>query len=97
MSMKKNFLIAISIIMLFAIVIIIGNGHYFFEDDAPIVKQGMATVSSEQLENNRTIKLNGEWSFYPNLLLSPQQSLNDYANQRIFLKVPDKWGEFSVS
>jgi len=90
--MKKNFLIAISIIMLFAIVIIIGNGHYFFEDDAPIVKQGMATVSSEQLENNRTIKLNGEWSFYPNLLLSPQQSLNDYANQRIFLKVPDKWG-----
>lgn len=96
--MKKNFLIMISIILLFAIVIIIGNGHYFLKGNGPVVKQGVAIVTSEQLENNKTIKLNGEWSFYPNLLLSPQESLNDYTDQRILLKVPDKWeGKFQFN
>ena len=95
--MKKNIVITVGIMMLFAIVFIIGNGHYFKKSNAPIVKQGVAIVTSEQLENNKMIKLNGEWFFYPNVLLSPQQLLNGYTNQPILLKVPDKWaGDFQL-
>ncbi|MEY9975524.1 ATP-binding protein [Lysinibacillus sp. RC79] len=92
--MKKDFVIVFSIFMLFAIVFVIGNRHHFLENNDSIVKQGMTVVSNEQLENNNTIKLNGDWSFYPNVMISPQQSLDDFEERRISMKVPDKWEDY---
>lgn len=90
--MKKDIVIVVSIVMLFAIVFVVGNWrHFSANNDDNIVKQGMTVVANEQLENNNTIKLSGDWSFYPNVLISPQQSLDDYKDRRISMKVPDKW------
>lgn len=92
--MKKDVVIVVSIVMLFAIVFVVGNRHHYLENNDSVVKQGMAVVSNEQLENNNTIKLNGDWSFYPNVLISPQQSLDDFKELRISMKVPDKWEDY---
>ncbi|WP_342472112.1 ATP-binding protein [Metasolibacillus sp. FSL H7-0170] len=86
MMMKKYILIAVSIIMLFVLVFFIGNQQYFWDDKKITVENGAASITTEQLK--RTTKLEGEWSFYPNELIAPNESLENYANNRITVRVP---------
>lgn len=90
--MKKNLIIVISIIMLFIIVFIVGNYNYVSTSTSKIVNDGAVTIKEEQLKN--TVKLQGEWSFYPNALVLPGELLDSYADNRITIPVPMDWHDF---
>lgn len=84
--MRKNILVVISIIMLFALVFFIGNRQYLFHENNVTVENGVALISEEQLK--KTIKLEGEWSFYPNELIAPTESLEHYKHKRMSVRTP---------
>ena len=90
--MRKNILIVLSIIMLFIGVFSIGNRHYFSTNNPNIVEEGLVTLNSVQLSDS--VKLEGEWSFFPNILISPGESLDAYQNKRVLIEVPSNWHEF---
>lgn len=92
--MKKNTVITICIVLLFVLVFVIENRQYLFVPPANEVSKGQAIIQSSQIEHRSTVQLNGEWSFYPQLLISPDQSLDQFADQRIFMQVPDKWRDY---
>ncbi|QDP99881.1 hypothetical protein FOH38_04740 [Lysinibacillus fusiformis] len=89
--MKKNILIIVSIIMLFIVVFFIGNWHYFSTENPQIVVDGAVAIEEGQLHKNNIVKLEGKWSFYPNVLISPQESLDTYKDRRITIDVPANW------
>ncbi|KOS63957.1 ATP-binding protein [Lysinibacillus sp. FJAT-14222] len=90
--MKKNIKIIVSIIMLFVVAFFIGNQDYFSTKNPQIVEDGAVTITTEQL--NKTVKLEGEWSFYPNVLIPSWESLDIYKNKRISIDVPANWQEY---
>ncbi|MGE7094066.1 hypothetical protein ACQKII_22045 [Lysinibacillus sp. NPDC048646] len=92
--MKKNILIIVSIIMLFIVVFFIGNWHYFSTENPQIVVDGAVTIEEGQLQKNNIVKLEGEWSFYPNVLISQQESLDTYKDRRMTIDVPANWHDF---
>lgn len=80
--------------MLFSIVFFLGNWHYFSDKNPRIVEDGAVTIEAEQLQKNKIVKLDGEWSFYPNVLIPPQASLDSYEDERIAIPVPTKWHKY---
>lgn len=92
MIMKKDILIIVSIVMLFILVFLLGNRHYFFSEDPQIVKNGTVSLNAEQLQ--KPVKLEGKWSFYPNVLIQSWESLDTYKNKRIDIDVPTNWYEY---
>lgn len=89
MIMKKNILIIVSIIMLFFIVFSLGNWHYFSNTHPKIVHEGLIKIDAEQLQ--KPVKLEGDWTFYPNLLIPPKDRLENYNNKKETLHVPFNW------
>ncbi|WP_059049237.1 sensor histidine kinase [Paenibacillus senegalimassiliensis] len=87
--MKKNVVITASIVLLFIVVLAIENGPYLTSPRSNPVNHGAVVIQSNQLQS--TIKLNGQWSFYPNLLIPVDQPLEIYADSRMLMQVPDKW------
>jgi signal transduction histidine kinase len=64
----------------------------------PIVKKGIIDLGNRELINNRIITLNGDWEFYWNQLLTP----NDFTGDRIispdiYGSVPSYWTNYSDS
>ncbi|MBE1556479.1 ATP-binding protein [Sporosarcina limicola] len=92
--MKKNSGITVTIIMLFTVVFFLGNQEYFRTDSRPIVQDGVTTIDNGQLQQQSILKLDGEWSFYPNVLIPPSASIDAYEQQRIPIEVPAKWDDF---
>ncbi|WP_342540707.1 ATP-binding protein [Heyndrickxia sp. FSL K6-6286] len=90
--MKKNLLIVVSIIMLFVIVFLLGNWHYFVNDDPRMVKDGVVSIGSEKLK--KPVKLDGDWSFYPNVLIPAGEKLDIYNNKRTTIEVPSDWHQY---
>lgn len=82
------------IVMLFTIVLFLGNQHYFYSDNKPIVRNGTATIEPGQLDKRSIIKLDGEWAFYPNLLIPPNKGIEEFEQQRVGIDVPSKWDSF---
>ncbi|MGV2963054.1 ATP-binding protein [Paenibacillus sp. AGC30] len=90
--MKRNILIIVSIIMLFVSVFSLGNWHYLTSNHPKIVHDGIVKIDTEQLQ--RTVKLEGDWEFYPNVLIASSEKLDSYQNKRITLDVPFHWKEY---
>lgn len=92
--MKKNIWTIITIIMLFFVVFFFGNRHYFSTTNPQIVHNGVATIDEEQLQKNKTVKLEGSWSFYPNVLIPSGESFDTNKHKRISVDVPSDWHDF---
>ncbi|MFJ7738175.1 ATP-binding protein [Lysinibacillus sp. NPDC097287] len=92
--MRKNIMIIITIILLFAAVFFLGNRDYFLTSSQQIAQAGTASIDSSQLQGNKILKLDGEWSFYPNVLISPDESFDRYGEKRKPIKVPSNGGDF---
>ncbi|MEC1178013.1 ATP-binding protein [Metasolibacillus meyeri] len=84
--MRKNILVVVSIVMLFVLVFIVSNRHYFFYENKNIIENGIVTLSEEQLKG--TTKLVGEWLFYPNEFIEPEESLENNKYQPIIVTAP---------
>ncbi|WP_100402264.1 hybrid sensor histidine kinase/response regulator [Bacillus sp. FJAT-42315] len=92
--MKKNITIIVAIIMLFLSVFLFENWGYFESGTRKIVKDGELTLTEADLQGNSVWQLDGEWSFYPNELLSPTQSLEPYEENRLVIPVPKTWDDY---
>ncbi|WP_413364017.1 ATP-binding protein [Lysinibacillus sp. 3P01SB] len=90
--MKKNTLIIAGIIMLFIVVLFYGNWGYLSDTNSKIVKNGIVSISNEQLE--QPVKLEGKWAFYPNVLIPAEESLDNYKDKRLTIDVPSIWHEY---
>ncbi|WP_042478053.1 ATP-binding protein [Bacillus ndiopicus] len=90
--MRKNILIAIGVLLLFLFVFLLGNWRYFSTTHLQSASNGIAHVEEEQLQ--QLTQLNGEWSFYPNLLLPAEESLERYKDQRVKIEVPSSWYDY---
>ncbi|MGC5774816.1 ATP-binding protein [Paenibacillus pabuli] len=90
--MKRNILIIVSIIMLFVSVFSLGNWHYLTNNHPKIVHDGIVKIDTEQLQ--RPVKLEGDWDFYPNVLIASSEKLDSYQNKRITLDVPFHWRQY---
>ena len=86
-------MIIVTIILLFAVVFFFGNREYFLTSSQQIAQAGTASIGASQLQENNILKLDGEWSFYPNVLISPNESFNTYEEKRISIEVPSIWND----
>ncbi len=59
--------------------------------DTPIAQNGTLDLSHWNFDNNGKISLDGEWTFYPNQLLSPSELTHVSALKSFALKVPGCW------
>lgn len=92
--MKKNITIIVTIIMLFLSVFLFENRIYFESGGRKIVKDGELTLTEADLQENSVWQLDGEWSFYPNKLLSPTEPLESYEANRLDIPVPKTWDNY---
>lgn len=92
--MKRNISLITVIITLFTIVFYLGNQNFFHIEHKSVVQDGIATIDIGQLEKRSIIKLDGEWAFYPNVLIPPSREMREFEQQRAALNVPSKWNSF---
>lgn len=82
-------------IPLLSILIIIGIYQYVTPDkDAPKARQGVLDLSGWHFGNRGFVNLDGEWTFYPNRLLSPGDFRDGQADRArtILARIPNAWG-----
>jgi len=91
---KKNISITVTIIMLFIIVFFVGNEDYFGSSSQRIAQNGIVMIEEQELQENTILKLDGEWSFYPNILISSSESFDAYTSKKIPIEVPATWNSF---
>jgi len=82
------------IITLFTIIFFLGNQNYFHIEHKPVVEDGIAIIENGQLDKHSIVKLDGDWSFYPNMLIPPSEEMSEYDEQRIDVNVPSNWNSF---
>jgi serine phosphatase RsbU (regulator of sigma subunit) len=64
----------------------------------PIAKKGMIDLSQYNFNDEGIIELNGEWEFYWDQLLTPDDFLNNnITEQQEFITMPDYWMEKEVN
>lgn len=85
----KNIILSASVLMLCVICVISLVKKY--EKDSPICQNGTLDLSHWDLSARGNVQLNGEWTFYPNRLLSPSDITGDPSLKSYALKVPGRW------
>ncbi|KOS04046.1 hybrid sensor histidine kinase/response regulator [Paenibacillus polymyxa] len=96
MSKRRFFLITLSFL-----IVIIGLRllwfDYYHNQDYPRAKAGILDLRGLNLQEIKTLPLNGEWEFYPGTLSSPAELKSLFMQkQRQTIQVPGLWSE-SVS
>jgi len=92
--MRRNISLIVINILLFTIVFYFGNQNYFHIEQKSVVQDGVATIDVGQLNKQSIIKLDGKWSFYPNVLIPPSTAMSEFEEQRILIDVPSKWNSY---
>lgn len=57
-----------------------------------MVHQGVVKIEEEQLQ--KPIKLEGDWAFYPNVLIPSWEKLDNYKNKQLTLDIPFNWDKY---
>lgn len=65
--------------------------HVFAEPPHPPLEQGVLDLRGWDFQQNRSIRLNGEWEFYPNQLLDAKETAP--SSDAVMLQVPGDWRE----
>lgn len=61
------------------------------QEEAAYAKKGVINLSETDFDKNHIISLDGEWEFYWNQLMEPDDFMKDSQNQPAFMKVPGSW------
>ena len=80
--------------MLFAGVFFLGNQQYLLKGNTQLIHKGTATITEAQLQEKAILQLDGQWSFYPNVLIAPNEAMDAYEGQRVVIDVPSDWQYF---
>lgn len=94
MIMKKNWVIVLTVIVLFTAVFFLGNHDFFIKNNSQLVHNGIGKIKQTELNEQEILKLNGEWTFYPNVLIAPDEPLGKYEPQRLTIDVPSNWKDY---
>lgn len=86
--MKKVTAIILLIVISYLAVFYVSNSAYFDKKKIKLAENGVLTLSDVQLTANESIKLQGEWAFYPNHLLTSTEELPYLIAQRTLVTVP---------
>ncbi|MBV7274506.1 response regulator [Clostridium sp. PL3] len=84
------FIISLGIVIILSIIIKI----FIFQNnnvEAPLCKNGFLDLSHWDFEASGRVKLNGQWEFYPNVLLSPKDINNKVLSEKLYINVPNPW------
>lgn len=95
MSRKTSIIISIGVYLL-----TIFNVYYYSwrpNSNVPIAENGVLSIENWNFDEDGVVRLDGNWDFYPNELITPNPSLDMYTKYnpiRNLIKVPSKWDEF---
>ncbi|MGM2630391.1 MULTISPECIES: hybrid sensor histidine kinase/response regulator [Bacillus cereus group] len=64
------------------------NSFYIHQ---PFVQSGNLNLVNFKFDEKNIVILNGEWSFYPNVLLNPDRMKNKSIEKKGWIEVPSKW------
>ncbi len=92
---NSNKKVVIWLIVLAFIISILTGIIYFSErysgKEAPASKNGYIDLSGWDFAAQGNVKLNGDWEFYPNRLLTPGDKWEDLQREALYIKVPGRW------
>lgn len=92
LSMKKKYLIlSILVALLLFVLLRAVFDHYYRHPEHPVAKDGVMDLSNWDFEQNGSVRLNGEWSFFKNRLLNPEESIHQKRSGTI--EVPKSWSD----
>lgn len=83
---------AISIVIVCIIIVYLMRINLPDEKAQHQVQKGVLDLSDLRLDKKNLIKLNGEWEFYPGVLLKPNEISEDIENS--YILVPGDWTEY---
>lgn len=86
----------ISLLVIMSVVITLFATLYYITlptSESPEAKRGQLNLSQWDFDNEGIVFLNGQWDFYPQSLLLPEELSSRGANS---IKVPGAWGEEDV-
>lgn len=72
----------------------------FGSDDngnAPAAEKGFVDLSGWDFDKQGNVKLDGDWRFYPNLLLTPQEIEGNAVHPERYIEVPNGWSNKETS
>ena len=92
---QKNYKTIISIIISILIIslstIYILRNNIQDESNHWKAKEGVIDLSNCDYIYDTIIKLDGEWEFYPNVLLTPEEDFDEYENIKKYVDTPSSW------
>src|SRR5690625_4951977 len=95
--MKKRIISAVVSIGIILITLLSTFNFIFTPQETSLVKNGELNLQTWEFEKRRTLKLDGEWEFYPDELIIPENDHNPFREQKNMMKivdVPGSWNEY---
>lgn len=93
--MRKNYLIvSIAIFVIFSSLATATFFHFYQFQRMPIAKNGVLDLRQWDFEENGPVRLNGEWNFFWNQLLTPEETA--VRKRTGVIQVPAKWSSESA-
>ncbi|MFT4415005.1 ATP-binding protein [Fredinandcohnia humi] len=93
MMNRKLTLCLSGLIFLFTI-LYVANVSNWNDSEQSKAHGGILNLRNESFEQNEVVNLDGEWEFYPGILIEPDDesfSFDPYHDQKQIIKVPGKW------
>ncbi|MCC3375072.1 histidine kinase [Cohnella sp. REN36] len=88
-ALSDRFLLLLGAGMALALALVYGVGG--FPSSSPVARQGALDLSGWDLAVQGSVKLNGEWTFYPGRLLEPMDFARGAPSGQVYLQVPGTW------
>lgn len=90
--------ITISIIIVLIVISNLLIINFPNQESKYIAKKGVLDIRDWKIDREGNIKLDGEWEFYPGVLLKPEETKSDgfkkYEKIRKYVKVPGPWKDY---
>lgn len=90
--MQKFITLFLSVILVLFTFFYVINVYYWNDTEQPNAKSGLLDLSNVNFGGNQTVKLNGEWEFYPGVFIEPDSeslAFEAYRDQKQIIKVQE--------
>ena len=90
---RKNLKILITtcLIFTFLIILLLSWMSLLEVPEGVTAEQGTLDLRDIDTSANFKMKLNGEWEFYPNVLLASENNPNGLAGAKVYSQLPETW------
>lgn len=90
---KRHIILIVSVFLLVLTVVHVAWNSYFMKPSTPLAKNGVLDLRKVDLQDKGTILLNGEWDFFPEQFIKPND-MNSISSEteNTSITVPGNWG-----